>query len=199
MTAVLGEFRPITSYWDESVSPTAVGPTPVIPPEPPAEDDSADVYPVTAEELRSVSPFGEGSEAELISPKTAYAGYLIWGGVESTFLRARVRKVFPWGFLMPYSVLSKAVKQGKRAYRNHSKRPYRTSSILPNSLIISIPCQWHLQCGMRQESITAGTREQNILPGRFLMPYSLLSRSLKTQGKKTYPSRSPMPYAIFTR
>ena len=34
MTAVLGEFRPITSYWDESVSPTAVGPTPVISPEP---------------------------------------------------------------------------------------------------------------------------------------------------------------------
>ena len=43
MTAVLGESRPITYYWDEPVSPTAVGPTPVIPPEPPAEDDSADV------------------------------------------------------------------------------------------------------------------------------------------------------------
>ena len=72
MTAVLGEFRPITSYWDESVSPTAVGPTPVISPEPPAEDDSTDVYPVTAEALLSVSPFGEGPEAKLISPKTAY-------------------------------------------------------------------------------------------------------------------------------
>ena len=43
MTAVLGESRPITYYWDEPVSPTAVGPTPVIPPEPPAKDDSADV------------------------------------------------------------------------------------------------------------------------------------------------------------
>ena len=81
MTAVLGEFRPITSYWDESVSPTAVGPTPVISPEPPAEDDSADLYPVTAEALLSVSQFGEGPEAKLISPKTAYAGYLIWSGV----------------------------------------------------------------------------------------------------------------------
>ena len=141
MTAVLDESVPITYDWDEPVSPTAVGPTPVISPEPPAEDDSADVYPVTAEELLSVSQFGEGSEAELISPTTAYAGYSMWSGVGEYLFTSQSTEGVPGGFLMPYSVLSKAVTQRKRAYWNHSKRPYRTSSILPNSLIISIPCQ----------------------------------------------------------
>lgn len=80
MTAVLNESITTAYYGNEPVSPTAEGPTPVIPPEPPAEDDSADVYPGTAEELRSVYQSGKGSEARLISPKTAYAGYLIWSG-----------------------------------------------------------------------------------------------------------------------
>ena len=97
MTAVLNESITTAYYGNEPVSPTAEGPTPVIPPEPPAEDDSADVYLVTAEELRSVSQFGEGSEAELISPKTAYAGYLIRSGVGKDLFTSQSAEGFPWG------------------------------------------------------------------------------------------------------
>ena len=99
MTAVFDESVPITYNWNEPASPTAVGPTPVISPEPPAEDDSADVYPdpVTAEELLSVSQFREGSEAELISPTTAYAGYLMWGGVGEYLFTSQSTEGVPGG------------------------------------------------------------------------------------------------------
>ena len=97
MTAVLNESITTAYHGNEPISPTAEGPTPVIPPEPPAEDDSADVYLVTAEGLRSVSEFGEGSEAELISPKTAYAGYLIRSGVGKDLLTSQSAEDFPWG------------------------------------------------------------------------------------------------------
>ena len=97
MTAVLNESITTAYYGDEPVSPTAEGPAPVIPPEPPAEDDSADVYLVTAEGLRSVSQFGEGSEAELISPKTAYAEYLIRSGVGKDLFTSQSAEGFPWG------------------------------------------------------------------------------------------------------
>lgn len=99
MTAVLDESVPITYDWNEPVSPTAVGPTPVISPEPPAEDDPADVYPdpVTAEELLSISQFGEGSEAELISPTTAYAGYLVWGGGGECLFTSQITEGVPGG------------------------------------------------------------------------------------------------------
>lgn len=96
MTAVLSEFRPITYYGDESVSPTAVGPIPPTPPspEPPMEDDSADVYPVTVRDLRSVSPLGERREAKLVSPKTAYAGASWWSGAEDPLFRSRIAEDF---------------------------------------------------------------------------------------------------------
>ena len=99
MTAVFDESVPITYDWNEPASPTAVGPTPVISLEPPAEDDSADVYPdpVTAEELRSVFQFGEGSEAGLIPPKTAYAGYLMQGGVGEYLFTRQSTEGIPGG------------------------------------------------------------------------------------------------------
>ena len=97
MTAGLSEFRPITYYGDEFVSPTAVGPTPPTPPppEPPMEDDSADVYPVTVRDIRSVSSLGERREAKLISPKTAYAGASWWSGAEDPLFTSRIAEDFP--------------------------------------------------------------------------------------------------------
>ena len=142
MTAVLGEFRPITSYWDESVSPTAVGPTPVIPPppEPPAEDDSADLYPVTVGELHSVSQLGERREAKLISPKTAYAGYLIWSGVGEYPFTSQNAESSPVGFpetLFGLEQSSEAKEEGlsgsfqtaSQYVLDISKRPYNIYSM----------------------------------------------------------------------
>lgn len=94
MTAVLDGSVPITYDWNEPVSPTAGGPNPVISPEPPSEDNSADMYLVTAEELRSVSQFGERREAKLVSPKTAYAGDSRWSGVEEHLFTSRIAEDF---------------------------------------------------------------------------------------------------------
>lgn len=142
MTAVFDESVPITYDWNEPVSPTAVGPTPVISLEPPAEDDSADVYPdpVTAEELRSVFQFGEGSGAGLIPPKTAYAGYLMQGGVGEYLFTRQSTEGIPGG--LPNALfgleqssdarekgLSESLQAALRNIFDISKRPYNIYSM----------------------------------------------------------------------
>ena len=83
MTAVLNESITTAYYGNEPVSPTAEGPTPVIPPEPPAEDDSADEYLVAVEELQSASLLGEhtSQSAESFSVRPSDALF----GLEQTF------------------------------------------------------------------------------------------------------------------
>ena len=83
MTAVLNESIPTAYDPNESVSPTAVGTNPVIPPEPPAEDDSADEYLVAVEELQSASLLGEhtSQSAESFSVRPSDALF----GLEQTF------------------------------------------------------------------------------------------------------------------
>lgn len=140
MTAVLNESITTAYYGNEPVSPTAEGPTPVIPPEPPAEDDSADVYPITAEELRSVYQSGEGSEARLISPKTAYAGYLIWSGVGEDLFTSQSAEGSPvelpdalFGLEQSSDAREKGLSESLQAALHNifdiSKRPYNIYSM----------------------------------------------------------------------
>ena len=140
MTAVLNESITTAYYGNEPVSPTAEGPTPVIPPEPPAEDDSADVYPITAEELRSVYQSGEGSESRLISPKTAYAGYLIWSGVGEDLFTSQSAEGSPvelpdalFGLEQSSDAREKGLSESLQAALHNifdiSKRPYNIYSM----------------------------------------------------------------------
>ncbi len=129
MTTVLDESVSITYDSNEPVSPTAVGPQ-VIPLDPPAEDDSAG-------DLSIVSQFGEGAEAD---PKTAYEGYLMWGGVGEHLFTSQITKGVPSGLPNALSGLkqsrdakekglSKSLQKAVTNILNDYKQPYNIHSM----------------------------------------------------------------------
>ena len=139
MTEVLDLSVPITYDWNKPVSPTAMVPTPVISPELPAEDE--------AEVLRSVSQFGEGSEVELIPPKTTYAGDPRWSGVEERHFPSRIAEDFSthpdasFDLEQIYKTrkesLSEALQTAVPNVLDNSKRPYNILTGWPSLIVLS--------------------------------------------------------------
>lgn len=108
MTAVLNESIPTTYDRNESVSPTAGGLTPVISSEPPAEDDSADIY----KELRSARQLEERRENRFIPPKKGYGGYSMWSGVGTRYLfKSQSAEGFPEGLSGDSIALEQTLEQ----------------------------------------------------------------------------------------